>query len=179
MSPLISCLLLTPLNEAVALERARLFERAQQELAERKRVEDTLEKERSFVSAILDTVGALVVVLDLEGRVVVINFWASWCVECRVEADELEALWQEYQDEGVVFVGVDYDDTEVKAKQYLEEFGITYPNALDPGNKVARAYRVRGVPETFFIKDGGIADLYIGPLTEDQLVTRIERLLAR
>ena len=116
---------------------------------------------------------------SLRDQVVVVNFWGSWCEPCREEAPILEKVWQEYQSQGVTFVGVAYKDTEGKARAFLEEFGITYPNALDPGNRVARAYRVQGVPETFFIKDGEIASLYIGPLTEDQLVIRIERLLAK
>ncbi len=116
---------------------------------------------------------------DLHDQVVVVNFWASWCEPCREEAPILEKAWQEYQGQGVTFVGIAYKDTEDKARAFLDEFGVTYPNALDPGNKIARAYRVQGVPETFFVKGGEIADLYIGPLTEDQFVTRIEKLLAR
>ncbi|NIO68058.1 MAG: redoxin domain-containing protein [Anaerolineae bacterium] len=116
---------------------------------------------------------------DLRNQVIVVNFWGSWCEPCREEAPILEKVWQEYQGQGVTFIGIAYKDTEGKARAFLDEFDITYPNALDPGNRVARSYRVQGVPETFFIKDGEIADLYIGPLTEDQLVTRVERLLAR
>jgi cytochrome c biogenesis protein CcmG/thiol:disulfide interchange protein DsbE len=116
---------------------------------------------------------------SLYDQVIVVNFWGSWCAPCREEAPILEKVWQEYQGQGVTFIGIAYKDTEGKARAFLDEFGITYPNALDPGNRVARAYRVQGVPETFFVKDGEIAELYIGPLTEDQLVTRIERLLAR
>jgi cytochrome c biogenesis protein CcmG/thiol:disulfide interchange protein DsbE len=116
---------------------------------------------------------------DLHDQVIVVNFWGSWCAPCRKEAPVLEKVWQEYQGQGVTFIGIAYKDTEGKARAFLDEFGITYPNALDPANRVARAYRVQGVPETFFIKDGEIVNFYIGPLTEDQLVTRIERLLAR
>jgi cytochrome c biogenesis protein CcmG/thiol:disulfide interchange protein DsbE len=116
---------------------------------------------------------------DFHDQVVVINFWASWCEPCQEEAPLLEEVWQEYQGQGVTFIGIAYKDTESKARTFLDEFGINYPNALDPGNRVARAYRIRGVPETFFIKDGEIASLYIGPLSKDQLVTRIERLLAQ
>jgi cytochrome c biogenesis protein CcmG/thiol:disulfide interchange protein DsbE len=116
---------------------------------------------------------------SLPDQVIVVNFWASWCAPCREEAPLLERVWQEYQSQGVTFIGIAYKDTEGKARAFLDEFGITYPNALDPGNRVARAYRIQGVPETFFIKDGEIASLYIGPLSEDQIVTRIERLLAR
>ena len=116
---------------------------------------------------------------NLRDQVVVVNFWASWCEPCQEEAPVLEKVWQEYQNQGVTFIGIAYKDTEGKARAFLDEFGITYPNALDPANRVARTYHVQGVPETFFIQDGEIASLYIGPLSEDQLVTRIERLLAQ
>jgi cytochrome c biogenesis protein CcmG/thiol:disulfide interchange protein DsbE len=117
---------------------------------------------------------------DLEGRVVVINFWASWCVECRVEAEELEALWQDYQDEGVVFVGVDYDDTEAKAKQYLEEFGITYPNGLDGrGHITENTYHITGVPETFVVDSAGnIASAKIGAYRPGELRRTLDEVLA-
>jgi cytochrome c biogenesis protein CcmG/thiol:disulfide interchange protein DsbE len=123
--------------------------------------------------------GSQLSLASVRDQVIVVNFWASWCEPCREEAPLLEKTWQEYQGQGVTFIGIAYKDTEGKARAFLKEFGLTYPNALDPANKVARAYRIRGVPETFFIKDGEIADLYIGPLSKDQLVTRIERLLAQ
>ena len=116
---------------------------------------------------------------DLHDQVIIVNFWGSWCAPCQEEAPVLEKVWQEYQGQGVTFIGIAYKDTEGKARAFLDEFGISYPNTLDPGNRVARSYRVQGVPETFFIKDGEIASLYIGPLSEDQLVTRIEKLLAQ
>ena len=65
---------------------------------------------------------------DLRGQVVVINIWASWCVPCRDEAPVLERLWREYRDRGVVFLGVDYADTEREARAFIAEFGLTYPN---------------------------------------------------
>ena len=64
-------------------------------------------------------------------------------------------------------------------KFIVDENVATYPNALDPANKVVRAYRIQGMPETFFIGGGEIASFHIGPLTKVQLVTRIERLLAQ
>ena len=115
---------------------------------------------------------------DLRGQVVVVNFWASWCVPCRTEAPILEQTWRRYRDRGVVFVGVDYLDTDKEALAFLEEFSVTYPNGPDLGSRIAEAYRIQGVPETFFIaKDGRVADLEIGPLTEDRLVSAIETLL--
>lgn len=118
---------------------------------------------------------------DLRGRVVVINFWASWCVECRVEARELEEAWQDYRDEGVVFIGVDYDDTEVKAREYLKEFAITYPNGLDGrGHITDNRYHITGVPETFVVDPSGqIASVKIGPYQSGELRRTIDQALAK
>ncbi len=125
---------------------------------------------------------------ELRGKVVVVNFWASWCQPCRVEAPVLEGAWRRYRDQGVVFLGVDYVDTEPKALEYLREFDITYPNGPDLGSKISHLYRIQGVPETFFIdRDGKIAPIRLGdlelakfasPIDEGLLRDTIERLLA-
>lgn len=113
------------------------------------------------------------------GNVVMVDFWASWCVPCREEARRLEALWQEYQDRGVVFVGVAYADTETEARAFLDEFGISYPNGPDLGTRISQAYRMRGVPEKFFIdRCGNIRQVVIGPVPPAQLRQAIETLLA-
>ena len=115
---------------------------------------------------------------DLRGQVVVINFWASWCPPCREEAPYLERTWRKYKDKGVMFIGVDYLDTEKKALEYLEEFDITYPNGPDIGTRIADAYRIKGVPETFFVdKQGNLRGVKIGPLRPPELDERIEALL--
>jgi cytochrome c biogenesis protein CcmG/thiol:disulfide interchange protein DsbE len=116
---------------------------------------------------------------DLKGRVAVINFWASWCVECRVEAKELEATWQSYRDQGVVFIGVDFDDTETKARQYLESFGITYPNGLDGRGRISDdSYHITGVPETFIVDPTGeISFVKIGPFTPGELQRQLDLVL--
>lgn len=122
--------------------------------------------------------GGQLTLSDLQGQIVVVNFWASWCVPCREEAPILEQTWQYYRDQGVVFIGVAYLDTDKEAKAFLEEFNITYPNGSDVGTKIAPEYRIVGVPETFFIdKNGQVADLEIGLLTETRLVNAIEKLL--
>ena len=116
---------------------------------------------------------------DLTGRVAVINFWASWCVECKVEAEELEATWQDYQDQGVVFIGVDYDDTEVKAIDYLESYGITYPNGLDGRGQITEnRYHITGVPETFIVDPSGkIAAVKIGAYRSGELRRILDEVL--
>ncbi len=116
---------------------------------------------------------------ELRGQVVVINFWASWCPPCRDEAPYLEATWRAYKDQGVVFIGVDYVDTEPEALAYIAEFDITYPNGPDIGTRIAQAYRIQGVPETFFVaKDGTLRGVKIGPLAPPELEQRIDALLA-
>ncbi len=116
---------------------------------------------------------------DLRGKVVVMNFWASWCVECYKEAEALEMTYRRYKDRGVIFLGIDYLDTEAPALAYLQQYDITYPNGIDVQQQIARAYRITGVPETFFIDRNGIVrEVIIAPLTEAQLSAKIEKLLA-
>ncbi len=115
---------------------------------------------------------------DMRGKVVVLNFWASWCVECRLEADLLEQRWQQYRSQDVVFLGIAYVDAEPNSLAYLQEFNITYPNAPDLGTDIAQDYEITGVPETFFIgRDGQIAHVQIGPVSETVLDTVIGQLI--
>ncbi len=117
---------------------------------------------------------------NLRGQVVVVNFWASWCVECYKEAALLEQAWQDYKDRGVVFVGVDYLDTDKEAFAYMEKYGITYPNGPDWGSKISKDYAITGVPETFFIgRDGHIVHVQIGPIEKEQLYSLLAQLIAQ
>lgn len=117
---------------------------------------------------------------DFKGKVVVLNFWASWCVECRVEAEAFEASWQKYKDNGVVFLGVAHVDVEPKSIEYLKEFNISYPNALDYGDRISSDYQITGVPETFIIDSSGqVQYVQIGPIQEATLNRTIEQLLAQ
>jgi cytochrome c biogenesis protein CcmG/thiol:disulfide interchange protein DsbE len=117
---------------------------------------------------------------NLRGQVAVVNFWASWCVECYKEAALLEEAWQDYKDRGVVFVGVDYLDTDKEGLAYMKKYGITYPSGPDMGSKISKDYAITGVPETFFIdRDGQIVHVQIGPIEPEQLYGLLERLTAR
>ena len=116
---------------------------------------------------------------DLSGQPVVLNFWASWCVECDKEMALLEQAWRDYQDQGVWFIGVDYLDTDKEGLAYLDRFGITYPNAPDIRSRAYQDYQCTGVPETFFIDgDGVIQHVQIGPLTQPQLYGLLDQLVA-
>jgi cytochrome c biogenesis protein CcmG/thiol:disulfide interchange protein DsbE len=122
--------------------------------------------------------GETVTLGELRGQVVVINFWASWCPPCRDEAAYLEQTWRKYKDQGVVFIGVDYVDTDAEALAYIEEFDITYFNGPDIGTRISQAYNIQGVPETFFVaKNGELRGVHIGPLFAPDLDTKIDELL--
>jgi cytochrome c biogenesis protein CcmG, thiol:disulfide interchange protein DsbE len=117
---------------------------------------------------------------ELQGQVVVINFWASWCVECYKEAALLEQAWQEYKGQDVIFIGVDHLDTEKDALAYMAQYGITYPSGPDLGDKISHSYAITGVPETFFIdKDGNIAHVQIGPIEREMLYSLLDKLVAQ
>lgn len=116
---------------------------------------------------------------EQRGKVVVINFWGSWCGPCRVEAPMLQRTYAEYQDSGVVFVGIAVKDIESDALDYIEEFGITYPNVMDFGARLEDEYRTQGVPETFVIgKDGHITKFFFAQPREADLRQAIEDALS-
>ena len=107
---------------------------------------------------------------DLNGKVVVLNFWASWCPPCRWEMPFFETMWQEYRDQGVVFVGIAMSDTLENVKAFAEEAGVTYPVALDTTTEIARDYEVLTLPTTYFIgKDGNIERKLAGAANEGVL----------
>ena len=111
------------------------------------------------------------------GEPVVLNFWASWCPPCREESPLLERTWKQYRDRGVLFVGVDTQDTEQDALAYIDEFGLTFPNGLDVDGEITVAYGVVGLPVTFFIgSDGVVKRRWVGALTESQLLPWVEDL---
>lgn len=116
---------------------------------------------------------------DWRGRVVVLNFWASWCKPCEEEAALLEFLWRSYRDRGVIFVGVDYLDAPSAALAYLRRFQITYPNGPDVGTRISRLYRITGVPETFVVDPKGEVVFYkAAPIRPGELEGILDSLLA-
>ena len=114
------------------------------------------------------------------GRVVVVNFWASWCIPaCYDEAPVLERNWRAYRDRGVAVIGVDIQDTDEAARKFLDTFSLTFPNARDVTGRVSVDYGVYGVPETFFIdRAGRIRAKHVGAVTDQVFREHVDRLLA-
>lgn len=115
----------------------------------------------------------------LRGKVVMVDFWASWCAPCRQEAPVLEQVYKEYDGADVEFVGMNIWDLPDNAATYVEQFGITYPNGVDEDGKIAIDYGVQGIPEKFFIdRDGLIRQKFVGPIREAILKETLDSLLA-
>lgn len=115
----------------------------------------------------------------LRGKPVVLNFWASWCYPaCYEEAPLLEATWRKHKDQGLIMVGVDIQDKEANAREFMRRFDFTFPNGPDPGSKISIDYGVYGVPETFFIdRQGRITYKHVGALTPELIEAQVQAIL--
>ena len=116
---------------------------------------------------------------NLRGKPVVINFWASWCSPCADEAPLLQAAWQHAGTKGVIFIGIDYQDTLSDGLSFLQKQGITYPSAIDANGATAINYGVTGTPETFFIDRRGVVIATVRSQITAQQLQRNIALLTR
>lgn len=116
---------------------------------------------------------------DYRGRILIVNFWASWCYPaCYEEAPHLQRVWERYKDRGVVVVGVNIQDRERPAREFIQRFGHTFPNGMDRTGRISIDYGVYGVPETFIIdQQGRMIYKHVGAVTEESILEKIAPLL--
>jgi peroxiredoxin len=120
---------------------------------------------------------------DLRGRVVFVNFWATWCPPCRDEAPALERFYRAMQSEGleVVAISIDEEKDRGAVEAFQREFGLSFPILMDLDKRVYASYRATGVPETFLVDaEGRLVERFIGPRDWDEprYARQIRRLLA-
>lgn len=132
-----------------------------------------------FALPVMDAPGDTVRLAELRGDVVVVNFWASWCLECRHEHSDLSLAATRYASDGVHFYGILYNDTPANGRAWIREMGgQTYPALLDEGSRTAIGYGLYGVPETFIIdREGTVVHKQIGPITLARLTSIIDPLV--
>ena len=131
-----------------------------------------------FTLTLLD--GGTLSLADLRGQVAVLNFWTTGCPSCREELPGLQMVWETYRDRGVAFVGIAYQESASAVRSAVAEYGLTYPLGLDSDGRIASAYGVTGVPETFVIDpEGNVAFFHIGPVTAEELAGELDTLLGQ
>ncbi len=124
------------------------------------------------------TTGETVSLEALDGKPVVINFWASWCGPCKLEHPNLEWAARTYGQQ-VHFLGMIFEDTPENARRFLAQYKPGYRHLVDPNSLTAVRFGAAGVPETYFItREGTIHDKYQGPIPRDVLAGHIRTLLA-
>jgi len=119
---------------------------------------------------------------DARGEVVVLNVWASWCAPCRAEAPVLQSLWEEFQGQGVEFVGLDTRDAVAPATAFVERYGITYPNIIDTSGEIQLLFGdtlpPQAIPSTLLVdQQGRVAGRVLGKVSEAGLRALVDALL--
>jgi len=156
-----------PAPAAVPAERARSLAPSTASLDAALRELDLVKPSRAksaedFTLAALN--GGTFSLADQRGKIVLINFWATWCPPCLEEMPAMERLWQKHKDSGFVLVAVSVDTDPKKVVPFVTEHKLTFPIALDPSMGVADKYGVRALPSSFIVDKGGVmAGLALGP----------------
>ncbi len=118
-----------------------------------------------------DLEGQNIALSQFIGRPILVNFWATWCGPCRIEMPEIQAVWQEYQDDGLVVLALDQDESAEDVRAFFDELGLTFTPLLDEGNDTSLNFGVPGtLPASVFINaEGKVTAVHRGIMTRGQL----------
>jgi peroxiredoxin len=124
--------------------------------------------------------GAELRLSDLRGQAVVLNFWATWCAPCRQEIPQFVDAYERYRGEGLVVVGVNMQEGKSIVRPYAEDFGMEFPIAIDVDGEVGDAYRLLGLPVTYFVdRDGIVRSVFTGPFERTEGDTDVRGAIAQ
>ncbi len=125
--------------------------------------------------------GGGITLSDLRGQVVMVNLWASWCPPCRAEMPAIEEVYQDYKNQGleVLAINTTYQDSEVEAAAFVQEYGLSFPIPMDRTGAVSNRYQLRGLPSTYFVDRKGIIRSVVvgGPMNEALIRSKVQELL--
>ena len=121
--------------------------------------------------------------VDYKGKIVLLNFWATWCMPCRAEMPGMETLWQKYKEQGLVIAAVSVDEgSRGRIETFTKLFDLSFPVLLDPESKVSDLYKVSNMPTSFLIdRNGKIVSRIVGTeeWTSPEAIQLVEELLAQ
>jgi cytochrome c biogenesis protein CcmG, thiol:disulfide interchange protein DsbE len=118
---------------------------------------------------------------ELKGNAVLVNLWATWCPPCRAEMPAIQAIYDEYRDQGFVVLAINMtaQDNALNIAPFLKEYNLNFPVLLDETGEISTAYQLRSLPSSYFINRAGVISEVVigGPMAEALLRTRVEKIL--
>ena len=122
--------------------------------------------------------GGEIALADYTGKVVIVNFWATWCPPCKAEMPGINDFYETHQEEGLVVLAVNAEESESEVRPFIEASGFTFPVLLDPAGSIVNQYQIHNFPTTIIIdRNGVVRHIQVGMISEEELETAVAPLL--